>query len=351
LFVAPLTRAGELQTMTLNQYLGADLTPVLQAAQTGDPEAFNIAIIAALGQIADNRPVERMQAQGALIADRGPALAGLQESYAFSCSDPFGTGGCDNSSIAGAFVDYLDATLTALNGSYQQAAFVINFDATDIPVFLAGAFAPIFISVTDRDVILARSDIATAPVDFGCPGYVSADGCNYMVVANAGPFAVQRGFVGVDATVDGNDYRVVNTHLEVKEPPVPPIFQILQAQELIATLAATPFDRRLVVLGDINSGPQDALPLPYGQFLAFGFTDVWLLRPGGLPGATCCQREDLANRQSALDDRIDMIFTLDPPSRARKVRVLGDVVSTRTRPPGIGLWASDHASVAAGLEF
>jgi hypothetical protein len=39
------------------------------------------------------------------------------------------------------------------------------------------------------------------------------------------------------------------------------------------------------------------------------------------------------------------------PAKAIKIRTLGDVVSSNTRPPGRGLWPSDHAAVAAGLRF
>ena len=73
------------------------------------------------------------------------------------------------------------------------------------------------------------------------------------------------------------------------------------------------------------------------------------LRPGSVPGFSCCQADDLSNHQDANDDRIDMIFSLDALTKVKKARVLGAKVSDKSGP--FGLWPSDHGSVAAALEF
>lgn len=357
LFLTQNVLAGEIDVMTQNQYLGADLTPVLVAANEGDAFAFNAAVINALVQVSENSTVERLHAQADLIAKRQPDVVGLQEVYTFSCDDPFFTGACADPLIAGAFNNHLDLTLAALGGAYTDRATVVNFNET-VPFDLYGYGMPAFITVTDRDVILARSDLETTLVDFGCvPPYVSDDGCNYVaapppIQTLLGEINLVRGYIGVDATVDGTHYRIVNTHLEVKDPPLPAIIQIGQAQELIGVLAlTTPPERSLVVLGDINSNPTEPLPLPYAQFIAFAFTDAWTLRPGDVPGFTCCQPEDLLNQESALYERIDMVFSRELPLKVKKARVLGDKVSSKTLPPGEGLWASDHGAVAARLLF
>jgi hypothetical protein len=140
---------------------------------------------------------------------------------------------------------------------------------------LYGLGVPAFLTVVDRDVILRRADVVTSVVDFSgvCAKPILADGCNYTyalgpVTTPFGDIFIERGYVGVDVTVGGKDYRVVNTHLEVKDPPVPPEFQAAQAQELIAALAATtPPDRSLVVVGDMNSSPEDPAGAPYSQFI------------------------------------------------------------------------------------
>lgn len=357
LIMAPNAVAGGIDVMTQNQYLGADLAPVIEAAMSGDLNALNNAVIEALEQVAANQTVERMDAQAALIAGRRPHIAGLQEVYTFLCDDPFGTGACEDSRVAAAVnKDFLALTQAALNGAYASAAAVLNLSAT-VPFDLYGFGIPAFLTVIDRDVILTRSDIVAIPVDFPCAN-TSLDGCNYIaalppIPTPLGAIAVVRGYVGVDATVDGIDYRVVNTHLEVKDPPIPPLIQSAQAQELIEMLAiTTPIDKSLIVLGDINSSPNEPLPSPYAQFAEIGgYTDAWILRPGNVTGFSCCQSEDLSNRRSALDERIDMVFAREIPIQVKQARVLGDKVSAKTHPPGQGLWPSDHGAVAAQLEF
>jgi endonuclease/exonuclease/phosphatase family metal-dependent hydrolase len=176
----------------------------------------------------------------------------------------------------------------------------------------------------------------------------------------------ERGFVGVDATVDSKSYRFVNTHLEIREP-VPRQFQCEQAAELIETLADTPAGLSLIVVGDLNSSPEDepvlgplqlpapcthqAMVPPYMQFVDAGYTDIWTLRPGDLPGFTCCQAPDLLNSRSMLDERIDFIFSAEAPAKVRRARVVGASVGDKTPPPGPRLWPSDHGGVVATLVF
>lgn len=383
--------ADSIEVMTQNQYLGANLDDVATAP---DPGTFNTAVVAALEQVAANDLPARAQQLAELIADRLPELVGLQEVYAFSCIDlvpelPPGLG-CDDPSIAGAFNDHLGETLAALAAlgeSYVPVATVKDMDTTVIEVVpgVPGIYfeingVPAVVNMIDRDVILVRGDLAgfASPVDFQT-AYTclrpSLDGCNYLYVAQAntpaGPLNIERGFVGVDVTVGGRSYRFVDTHLEVREPdegnPLSRFYQAAQAAELIQTLAlTTPPGTSLLVVGDINSAPEDLtiprpLPFPppfdqgivppYTQFVGSGYTDSWTLRPGNQPGLSCCQASDLSNHQSQHYERIDMIFSLDVPDGVKKARVLGSKVSDKTPPPGLGLWPSDHGSVAAELQF
>lgn len=264
--------AAEIGVMTQNQYLGADLTPVISATT---PAEFNGAVVDALKQVAANNTTARIAAQAALIAKQNPALAGLQEVYAFGCADIYHTGACDDPAIKDAFQDHLTLTLSALGGAYQAAATVINFNVPAIPFDLYGSGVPAFLSVIDRDVILRRNDVA----------------------------------------------------------------------------ATTPPSRSLVVMGGINSSPQDPPGAPYRQFIQSGFADTWALRPGNLPGHTCCQFEDLTNQQSTLTQRIDMIFLMESPAKIKDIRVVGDTVASKTPPPGLGRWPSDHGSVTARMLF
>ena len=373
LFAWP-ANAANFKIMTQNQYVGADLGPVVTAP---NPDAFNAAIVAALQKIAAGIPAQRVNALAAEIAKQQPALVGLQEVYEFQCFDlvqpPLPGQGCTDPSIAAAFSDHLQGTLGALNDTYMVAATVVNLNIpliffptiSGIPFSINGV--PALLGILDRDVILARNGVVATPVDYTavCPK-LSANGCNYSFVISAdtllGTISIERGFVAVDATVDGKAYRLVNTHLEVQFPdpnPLSEVYQAVQAGELLQILLqTTPLDRSLVVVGDMNSSPDHpAIPglggiaTPYQQFVGAGFTDIWQLRPGGLPGYTCCQLEDLSNKQSVLYERVDLIFSLDLPNSVKNARVVGATVSDKTPPPGLGLWPSDHGSVAADLQF
>jgi endonuclease/exonuclease/phosphatase family metal-dependent hydrolase len=398
-----LAAAADIGVMTQNQYVGTDLIGLVASPD------FNSAVVDALRTRAASLPTERAGALAALIDRRGPALVGLQEVYRFTCYEqvpaPDDGKGCDDQSIAGAFTDQLDDTLSALGGRYVAAAHVVNLDLPSdlelpppldalpgIPVIMPDGTV-ILVGVVDRDVILARTDVAFDVIDFtqlqayapGVCAFESADGCKYQVVASADitlpipfpPYALtrtvrfERGFVGVDATVGGVPYRFINTHLETRLESFGPLgryYQTAQATELYGTLqvleAVNPRGRTLVV-GDFNSDARDVeevpgLTPPYQIFAGEqgAFTDVWTLRPGAatgrgapLVGMSCCQDEDLGNHRSTLYERVDLIFSLAVPGKVLNARLLGESVADKTWPPGLGVWPSDHASVAARLRY
>ncbi len=377
--------------MTQNQYIGADLLRLVQA------DDFNAAVIATLQTRAATHPAARVRSLAALSDMRRPALVGLQEVYALTCLDapPDDDLGCDDPKLSGAFTDQLTDTLAALDGRYVKAAEVVNLNLPaglepplnalpGIPVWLDDG-SLIYIDVVDRDVILARADVTHEVIDFKALQRLipvicandSADGCNYALAASteivlpgADPIPVyfERGFVGVNATLGRERYRFVTTHLETRlesSGPFGRVFQTAQALELQQTLRvldAVDPGRKTLVVGDFNSDPRDleALPglTPPYRIFAEEYTDAWTLRPGAatgkgppLRGYSCCQDEDLANRKTALYERIDLIFSLTPPMQVKNARLLGDTVATKTRPPGPRLWPSDHASVAARLRY
>jgi hypothetical protein len=380
-FAAP---PSQIDVMTQNQYLGANLDPVVAACSGGDLTACNTAVVTALNQVAETIPDQRYVALAREITLRRPDVVGLQEAFEFSCvpadsNFPYPAppgNGCDFGPIAGAFSDHLQGTMDALGGKYVAKAVVENLDIW-LPIVtpVGGAY----IHVLDRDVILVRAglDASSSVVDYDpvC-GYPSADGCNYTVVAETSiggvPLRIERGFVGIDVTVGGKAYRVVNTHLEVREPapgnPLSRYFQAAQAYQLLQTLPFGLAGQQLIVVGDFNSAPGDEpygpiIP-PYMQFetpVALGgggFTDAWTMRPGtatgrGAPlvGLSCCQDEDLENRHSTLYERIDLVWSLGRPSKVLNARVIGETAASKTMPKGTGLWPSDHAAVAATLRY
>jgi len=108
--------------------------------------------------------------------------------------------------------------------------------------------------------------------------------------------------------------------------------------------------------GNCLSQCHSGLIPPY-QIFDDEYSDEWTMRPGAasgkgapLVGYSCCQWEDLSNRNSGLYERIDLIFSLDQPKEVKHVRLLGESVADKTWPPGRGLWPSDHGSVAARMQ-
>lgn len=380
---ASLSAAADIDVMTQNQYLGTDLAPVLQAAMAVpfDPVAFNAAVVTALQQVAASKPAERARALAANIAQRNPDVVGLQEAYRFDClplTAPAAGEACDHPALKAAFTDQLVNTLDALRGRYVPAGQVTEMKLAapqGIPFTTDGLHYGL-LTLADRDAILVRADHAPAtPVAVpGCR--VSDQGCNFAngpygpptlpLPGGLGTLSIERGFVAVDLTVRGRSYRVFNTHLEQRmlDPSLPEtrLLQVLQAGELLQAVVQTmPVDRKVLVIGDFNSDPADPViplpgpgtaPTPYMVFAGNGFTDAWLMRPQGTLGYSCCQLADLGNARSALYERIDLIFSLTPPSRVVDMKLLGATVGDKTRPNGHGgLWPSDHASLAAKLFF
>ena len=358
--------AADIEVMTQNQFLGADLNPLIAAF--GTPQQDEV-IAATLEQMAANNFPLRARALAKQICDKQPHVVALQEVFRFSID------GASGAPLPLPFIDHLDELMRAIArqcGNYIVAASVRNIDV--------GAPAPGIglIGFTDRDVILTRADVSFERVRFNlacnhpAPSGVSGvlpSGCNYgALVPLPAPLGfILRGFVGVDALVGGVVHRVVNTHLEVMKPDgsiLSTFFQAAQASELLATLALFPRSpgARTIVLGDFNSSPDDAVDTtlvfvpPYAQ-LAAGvdlfsdpisapYTDVWPLRPGRPSGLTCCHQTDLSSRRTALRERIDLIFSLEVPDRVRAV-VMGDEPADRIRR----LWPSDHATVDGELSY
>ena len=61
--------------------------------------------------------------------------------------------------------------------------------------------------------------------------------------------------------------------------------------------------------------------------------------------------EILTNKVSVLNQRIDLILSRGMPRKVKEARLVGEVAADRTRPQGNGLWPSDHASVAARIQY
>ena len=349
----PLTNAsaGEppratLRVMTRNLYLGADLGPVLAATSA---QALVAAVTATYANVQATNFPERAEALADEIAENDPHLVGLQEAVLWLSQTPAGQGPATHVEL-----DFLQILLDKLSarGKHYRAVETVTV-GSDFEAPRSTPSGPQDIRLTDRDVLLARTDLparlfsvtnaqaatfqALVPIcrpTFGCPSINP-------------PILVRRGWVAADATLHGHKTRVVTTHLE----PISRAVQEAQADELLAGPLATALPT--VLLGDLNSaaGGVGATPSTatdsYSKLLGAGFTDAWTATRPRDPGFTCCQAPNLRNPASSLTQRIDYVL-FRGSIRALATKRLGGTEADRTPS---GLWPSDHAGVGSVLQL
>lgn len=318
--------------MSRNLYLGADLTPILQA-QT--QLQLLVAVGTAYGQVVASNIPERAMADAQEIAATRPDLVGLQEAALWGLA-PF-----DNPAAVTPTYDFVQlilADLASLGYSYHAVSTVVNFQA-EAPGLLATGLAQV--AFTDRDVILARDEAKM--------GVSNPQHGNYAVSVTItsplmGTVVIPRGWASIDVDMRATAFRFVDTHLEAYSSVV----RDYQAMQLTGMLAD--FGGDLVVNGDFNSaappGGGDSSSA-YDLMLSSGYADGWLAKPRTGSGFTCCQDGSLLNATSQLDERIDFVFMRNGPS-ALGMQLVGDQVSDRTPS---GLWPSDHAGVVADVRI
>jgi hypothetical protein len=352
-------RFGRITVYTRNVYIGTDFGPVLAALQ--DSNNVSDVARAAFTEIANTNFPLRAKALAAEIEAIQPHLIGLQEVFNFTLN---------GKNSAPPFVDSLETLLAALAERglhYRVAAIVNNINLTFSFDLFSQEPGTEVIQVVDRDVILARSDVKTMAAEFPCisSGHKSEDGCNYgtlLPLDLPAPFSdsfVFRGFVGVDAVVDGETYRFVTTHLEVREAGGQDITFIQQAQaaELVGTIGlATPPQRPVILMGDFNSAPTDPADSVYDIIRTAAYADTWqrnIVNSLNPDGFTCCQDSDLANNKSLLNERIDHIFVknnLGVLPFSFTGLVLADVIGDERISASQPQWSSDHAGPFAVLQ-
>ena len=310
-----------LTVQTQNLYLGADLTPALQA--TTAPQFFAAANAIWASVKAADFP-SRAQMIADEIAKEDPDVVSLQEVARWTA-----VGGGEPS------VDFLAEILGALGRrglGYFVGAVSNNADIGPIP--LPSPSAPSFtLRFQDRDVILVRDRAGLA--------FSDPDHGNFVAQAIAGtpvgPLSLNRGWASVALTVGGRSVRFVDTHLETEAAPA---IQVAQAQELLAGPLAGA--GTVVTAGDFSSAADGSTTATYGRLTAT-FADAWGNRQAD--GWTCCQAADLLNGKPLLHERSDLVLTRGAQSSPNaKAKVVGDRQADRT---AAGLWPSEHAGLAA----
>ncbi|HEY1301191.1 MAG TPA: endonuclease/exonuclease/phosphatase family protein, partial [Stellaceae bacterium] len=307
----------DLSVMTQNLYLGADTTPILDA-QT--PAQLQAAVQAAAQSVVlNNFPARAAAIASEAAAAGGPLLIGLQEAEIIS--SPAGS------------LDYADTLISALAAKGLHYTYMIP--GVGNAVHTGFSLASNGFHVTDQEVVLVRTGVPGFSVSgVSAPTFVNNVTLNSPLL---GPIPLDRGYVRVDATLDGTPFEFVSTHLDETHSAAEPA----EVGEILAALGAG--GEPQLVVGDFNATPSDTcggLPCGPADMVAAGFADTAAAL--GALGPTCCQPPDLDNPVSALSKRYDYIFERNFSS-VEAAFLVGNTPFEAVRP----IWPSDHAGVVA----
>jgi len=339
--------ADHIKVMSQNMYFGAPVEPVIAAP----PDSIPLRVREAWETMIDTDFPARAKAMAAEMAKAMPHLIGLQEVAIYRTEQVWDPA----NEATEVFLDFLDtllAELDVLNAHYEIAA---TQTTTDIEFpkleFLPdGTIYASGVRLTDRDVILARSDVALADADSALYGiWMGPDATPPTPI----PVNVYRGWTAVTATVNGRDFRFMNTHFESEDQQGLHAIRTGQAAELAQLLMMETLP--LIVVGDLNSGP--GRPVSEGEYPAYdllldvGYRDLWAdgISPKGFD--TCCHAGDLSNRRPMLDQRIDLVLYRNFELGRRSLAWSWLVNEKHQDLMRYGTWSSDHAGVISWIVF
>jgi endonuclease/exonuclease/phosphatase family metal-dependent hydrolase len=329
------TTPATVTVMTRNLYLGVDLS-VLSGAESLADVGRTAARL--LGDVDPARFAARADAIAAEIEATAPDVVALQEAALVRTRRPGDSGTASGG--ARTVLDVLGrlrAALAARGLAYDVAAAGVSTDV-ELPADTAGG--PTDLRLTDRDVLLVRSDVEVR----GTRTDTYDAALRVPVPDTDRELAVRRGYCLAGLTVGDAPLRAVSTHLASASP-------VVRRRQAAQLLDALPAEGPVVVCGDFNSGPgtttgtYDLLTGRYGD------AHTALLPEGG--GFTCCQAPDLDNDRSRLDERVDAVLyrgDLRPTAVGRVGHRPADRVTLQRGDRTVRLWPSDHAGVVATFE-
>jgi endonuclease/exonuclease/phosphatase family metal-dependent hydrolase len=377
-------KGHQLTVMTRNLYLGADLTPALQANNVDQAIDAGGEIV---NQVHATRfPSIRAASLAAEIKKRKPDIVGLQEAAWWR------TGPVDIAAALGTPVasqtdplggDFLTELLGKLNtgkkkgkkGSASAAAkkgkkkpalrYVLavvkpEFDF-ELPVNDNGqgsglAGADHNERLTMRDAILVRKG---AGVKFKNP--TSGTFNTLLRVSLAGGVRnvdVTRGWTAIDVKAKGRSFHFVNTHLEAFDSSGSNTtnqgttlgrgdIRAAQASQLVGPGGAANSTRPVILLGDMNSDDDTVQPNgdrnAYMALTAGGFTERSTANP-----LSCCLNDPFLvggpNSINDFDHQVDHVL-----ANKGKIKFVKGFVDGRA--PVNGLYPSDHAAVTSVLKI
>jgi endonuclease/exonuclease/phosphatase family metal-dependent hydrolase len=343
------TKVGPpIPVMTRNLYLGADLSPVFEAAAKGDGPGIVQATTDAWQNVKATNFPERAGAVADEIEHSEPLLVGLQEVSLFRTGPP------DSITATPTPADhvelnYLDILLKELDQRglhYAPVTITQEADAENPGYTAPGVLQDI--RLTDRDVILARTDVSSSKLQLS-----NKQTGNYATYASlpigqtGQSIKLLRGWGSVDVTLRGQKFRFINTHLE-QEGQLNAI-QVAQGNEILNGPANTTLP--VILAGDFNSRADGTGTPTYSNLIGAGFKDAWSATHPREPGNTWGHAADLLNTTVDLTQRLDLVLfrntlSVTPNLCGLDADVVGDELGDRTPS---GLWPSDHAGVVATL--
>jgi endonuclease/exonuclease/phosphatase family metal-dependent hydrolase len=340
----PSPNASGLRVMTYNVYLGTDLGPILTA---GSEQDFLVAAVRAYAELQQTDFPARAGKIADQIAEVQPDVVGLDEVALWSVSSPMGA----------PFVtqyDFLKLVVNALRARHLNYVVASADSTSDVSAPVPTAFddqgnptAFDLVRFQDRDVILVRAGVRFRDPQHGkFATYIPLN----LLGTETGLY---RGWCSIQATVDGETFRFVNSHLEAESPDV----NLAQANELVGLLQKE--HDPVIWAGDFNSDANTGAP-SYALITGAGFTDLWpLARPHDLGltngpadgvGALDANGVLVPYPSLVFNARIDLVLLRDRYGRTHDVHaaIFGNQPNDRTAS---GLWPSDHAAVGMVFEL
>jgi endonuclease/exonuclease/phosphatase family metal-dependent hydrolase len=382
--LAPVFAAQEDSTfkvMTQNMDSGTDLGFALYGLQQPDPRPY--VDLTLLEADASDIP-GRASYLAAEIASAKPHLVSLQEVTLWRT-------GLTPATATTVRYDQLQLLMDALQslGAHYRVVAVNTLTDISLPTTAAGPGA---VRYTDRDVLLARSDLRSSE-------FLISDVHThiYRAALTVGDFTVRRGYITALVRFNNKLFYIADTHLENQWPGIPAtaVIQHLQASELLEFMRNRV--QPVILTGDYNAdaiygtsgpGPDNTDTVAFIE--SAGYADSWATYNPGSPGATWpLFLEDQTPPNFFTNttpwERIDLIFYKSlgvansvqigagqgfPDAASDHVGVMttfqfGDQRQHRARtrpmrwgdsriaPPAntaSGLWPSDHVGVAVRLE-
>jgi endonuclease/exonuclease/phosphatase family protein len=342
--------APTITVMTRNLFLGADLSPAINAP--GIAQAIDGAG-AVWNELQSTKFAERAVPLAREIKRSNADLVGLQEVALWRKQTPSDGGAPPISPLASATPataveqDFLAILRSELGSSYRVVVVQEEFDA-ELPVDvdasdatgtgpLAGFGADFDARLTMRDVILVKKG---SKVRLGKTrkGHYTT---RYEPNVGGITIPVDRGWASVEARVGKSRFRFVDTHLEAFGDP-----KIREAQAKELTAGPLDTNEHVILVGDLNSGvARHNEPEQPGDDLAFKALAGFGMKDNGAR-QSCCY-DSLFDPNAAFDHTVDHVLS-KPGLVTRKAVVTGNDKGERTPS---GLWPSDHGGVVSRLRL